>query len=165
MNVSIGHIFDEIKITNGREKANEDLVDEFSGQFQTDWTIPEAYMCILLSAVYADGVETREELEYVRALVRRCQTFKGRDVNELSRINVSVSERMNSRPNALDEACRTLPHDMHMTLLAHCIDIVLADGELAALEKDFLQDLIERLRIGEVDVQRVMQVIFQKNRY
>jgi len=165
MSSTIGTIFGEIQLKEPSELDNSNLVEEFSGQFQTDWTIPEAYMCVLLSAVYADGVDTPEEIDYVRSLARRCQTLKGRDSNELAKINVTVTERMQSRPDALGEACRTLPREMHMTLFAHCIDIVLADGELAHPEEDFLNLVMEKFRLRPEDAKQIMQVIFMKNRY
>ncbi len=157
----IGTIFGEIQM----EDETRVHTSDFQAPVHTDWSIPEAYMCILLSAVYADGQAQPEEVEYLRALVKRCRTLRSQNTNGLAQMNITVSERIKTRPDAVGEACATLPKDMHLPLFAHSIDIVLADGELAEAERKFLDMLMETMDISAADAKKTMEVIFNKNRY
>lgn len=157
----IGTIFGEIQMVDDPRVC----VDDFEAPVYTDWSIPEACMCILLSAVYADGVAVEQEVEYLRALVHRCRTLRGQTTNGLAQLNITVGEKMKTRADPIAEACATLPADMHLPLFAHSIDIVLADGELDHSERDFLDTLMDKMSIAAEDAKRTMEVIFNKNRF
>jgi len=160
---TIGSIF--VELSQEEKEAGGDAFEGLEAPVETDWSIGEAYMCILLSAIYADGVATPEEVEYVKALVKRCKTFRSQTTDSLAQLNLSVSERMKQIPDPVGEACRTLPKDMHLPLFAHCVDIVLSDRELAERERNFLDELIEKMSISSADAKKTMEVIFSKNRY
>ena len=74
-------------------------------------------------------------------------------------------ERMSQNRNSLQEACKTLPADMCLPYFAHCVDIVLSDGQLAQSETDFLHALIPMLDIDEAHARRVMEVLLLKAQY
>jgi uncharacterized tellurite resistance protein B-like protein len=46
----------------------KDLVSEFPDH-PSDWTISEAYICLLLSAAMADGALVSQEAEYLETIV------------------------------------------------------------------------------------------------
>ena len=140
------------------------LAAEFPGQ-HTDWTIPEAFLCLILSMAFADGNVSPEEQEEIRAVAHRSRTLKGMSANDLAAANQAILERRDNRPNWLDEACSALPADMHISVFALCLDIALADSVLLPAEADFLQELLSRLRISEQEAQVLIKVISAKNRF
>lgn len=131
----------------------------------SDWSIPEAYMAIILSAAFADGELAAEERQEIAALVMRSRTMKRLDQSELAKVNAIVNERLQSRPEGLKEACSSLPSDMRLSVFAHCVDIVLADGELRQAEADFLNNVTSLMRLDADKAKQIMGVVMVKNRY
>lgn len=141
-----------------------ELVSEFPDH-QNDWSIPEAFLCLLLSAAFADGKVVEQEQEEIRALAHRSRTLKNLDQNELAQMNKVVLKRRTDRPDWLEEACEALPRDMHLAVFAHCLDISLADGVLVSAEAEFLEKLISTLQIDTEDAKLVTKVVSLKNRF
>lgn len=141
-----------------------ELVSEFPDH-QNDWSIPEAFLCLLLSAAFADGKVVEQEQEEIRALAHRSRTLKNLDQNELAQMNKVVLKRRTDRPDWLEEACEALPRDMHLAVFAHCLDISLADGVLVSAEAEFLEKLISTLQINTEDAKLVTKVVSLKNRF
>ncbi|MEZ5946936.1 MAG: tellurite resistance TerB family protein [Hyphomonas sp.] len=142
----------------------KDLVSEFPDH-QSDWTIPEAFLCLVLSAAFADGRVAPQEQEEIRALAHRSRTLKNLDENELAHANSVVLKRRSDRPDWLSEACEALPSDMRLSVFTHCLDISLADGVLVPAEAEFLEQLIVKLNIKAEDARMVSRVISLKHRY
>lgn len=142
----------------------QELVTEFPDH-PNDWSIPEAFLCLILSAAFADGRIAEQEQEEIRALSRRSRTLKNLDQNELAQVNRVVLKRRADRPDWLAEACEALPKDMHLAVFAHCLDIALADGVLVPAEAEFLEKLIGLLTITEEEAKLITKVISLKNRF
>lgn len=160
----IGVLFGEL--SSSKQEVNFDSILEGANiPGNHGWSIEEAYMCILLEAVWADDEAVPEERDYLAALVKRCQTLRGKGDNELARLNMKVMEKRQNQPNYLTNACEALPSDIHKTLFAHAIDIVMADGELHPAEEAFLEGLMDRMRIDPSDVKKIMDVMLDKNRF
>ncbi len=141
------------------------LTEEFKQQRNTDWSVPEAFLCLLLSAAAVDGNVALEEQTEIHALVRRSRALKSVNPNQLAEANTSVNERLKNRPNGLQEACQSLPSDMRLPVFAHCVDIILADGSLLPIEADFLNKIMAFMAIDAADGKRVMEVMLVKNRF
>ena len=131
----------------------------------TDWSIPEAFLCILIEAAVADGEFNTEELNTIMLLAERSRALKALAPDERARLNDRVNELRSSRPNALAEACETLPADMCLPVFAHCVDIVLSDGQLLQPESAFLEGLMEKLDLNPEEANRVMEVLLLKATY
>lgn len=157
-------LFGEVNSTADPVNFDE-ILDASNVPGNHGWSIEEAYMCILLDAVWADDDAVPEEKAYLAALVKRCQTLRGKGDNELSRLNMSVMSKRQDQPNYLANACNALPADMHKTLFAHAIDIVMADGKLHPAEEVFLENLMQRMRIEPDDIRKIMEVMLDKNRF
>ncbi len=141
-------------------------IDVLMQEFQNnDWSIPEAFMCLVLSAAYADHQLAEEEKQEIAALIRRSRTMKRCTQAELATINQSVVGRMRDRKNAIQEACQALPMDMRPSLFAHCVDIVLADGQLVPSEAEFLNTITGYMGLPAERAQEIQRVILMKNRY
>jgi uncharacterized tellurite resistance protein B-like protein len=54
---------------------------------------------------------------------------------------------------------------MRLPVFAHCVDIILSDGNLAPVEADFLNRITAMLDLQADDAKRVMEVLLIKNRF
>jgi uncharacterized tellurite resistance protein B-like protein len=141
------------------------LTEQFKQQRNTDWSVPEAFLCLILSAAAADGNVAAEEQAEIHALARRSRALKTIAPNQLAAANTSVSQRLKTRPNGLQEACESLPMDMRLPVFAHCVDIILADGALLPIEAEFLNKIMSFMGLEPADGKRVMEVMLVKNRF
>jgi uncharacterized tellurite resistance protein B-like protein len=150
-----------------QEKSPFDL-EKLSEKFRrrhTGWSTAEAYLCILLTASVADGDFDPEEAESIKTLARRSRTLSALPAGELAKINAIVSQRMGQNPNALQEACGTLPADMCLPVFAHCVEIILADGQLLKSEAEFLDEIAKLLEINPEHARRMLEALLLKAQY
>jgi uncharacterized tellurite resistance protein B-like protein len=131
----------------------------------TGWSIPEAFLCILYSAIAADGSFDPKEIEAIKSVVSRSRAMAALSPQALAKADDTVNERLQSRPNALQEACETLPTDMCLSVFAHCVDLILSDGQLLKTEADFLSDLARMLDLAPDDARRITEVLLLKAQY
>ncbi len=143
----------------------EALKRSFSEQRATDWTIGEAFMALHLSAVSVDGRLSEEEHAELFALAKRSRVLKSYTQDQLAQVNTIVSQRLSERSEGLVEACESLPHDMRLTVFAHCVDLVLSDGELHEKEAEFLNQITAYLGLDRENAERIQQVLLIKNRF
>ncbi len=143
----------------------EKLEQEFNESGESDWTIPEAFLCLLLEAAFSDGTIAPEEREEIAALVKRSRTMKRLSPQQMAAVNQTVNERMGERNEGLREACLTLPADMRLSVYAHCVDIVLADRQLREGEETFLKQIEEYMHLEPEMVKAIRAVMLIKNRY
>ena len=143
----------------------EKLAADFGKNRNSDWTVAEAFLCLLLCAVSVDGVFAREEQEEVKALLLRSRALKTLNQSQLAQANAVIQKRLAERKNGLEEACSSLPTNMRLPIFAHCVDIILSDGNLVALEADFLNQITTFLELGPDEAKRVMEVLLIKNRF
>lgn len=129
------------------------------------WSVPEAFVAVLLAAVISDGEISAAEHEEILALVHRSRALKTLTPEQLGDVNVRVLERLRTSDDALAAACRALPEEMRAPAFAHALDLVLADGELNEDEADFLNALILALGLDGKQVEHIADVIVLKNRY
>lgn len=141
------------------------LLEAESEKPAANWSIPEAFLTILFSAVTCDGELAAVEHEELLALAHRSRALKTLTTRQLSDLNIKIMERMRNGGDVLREACAELPQDMRTPVFAHALDLVLADGELNEDEADFLNGLILNLKLDREDVERIAAVIELKNRY
>jgi uncharacterized tellurite resistance protein B-like protein len=160
----MGNIFQSYAVETKTPFDLERLSDRFRAR-NTDWSIPQALLCILLTTGMADGDFGDEEAETIRTVARRSRVLGSLSPQELSVANDVVNERLHNRPSALQEACDTLPTDMRLPAFALAVDVVLADGELLRPEAEFLQSLVTMLDIDPDHARRVMEVLLLKNQY
>ncbi|MEO0883140.1 MAG: TerB family tellurite resistance protein [Pseudomonadota bacterium] len=155
--------------TEEDKKATVPDLDALSQDFKssTDWDIPEAYLCLIIAAAFADGDLAEEERDEIAALVKRSRTMKRLNADGLARANQVVNRRMAERGADLsaEQACQTLPMDMRLSVFAHCVDIVLADGELHPTEATFLNQITAWMSLDAEDAKNVLTSIMIKNRY
>jgi uncharacterized tellurite resistance protein B-like protein len=163
-NAGAVNVFQTFAVEQKSQFDLEKLSDKFRHR-NTGWTIPEAFLCVLISAAMADGNLNPQEAQTIQLLAGRSRALSSLSPGDLANANNAVNERMNNRPNALEEACSTLPADMCLPVFAHCVDIVLSDGELLSNEAQWLQNLIPLLDLNPEEARRVMEVLLLKGQY
>ena len=141
------------------------LAADFGKNRNSDWTVAEAFLCLLLCAVSVDGVFAREEQEEVKALLMRSRALKSLNQSQLAQANAIIQKRLAERKNGLEEACAALPSDMRLPVFAHCVDIILSDGNLVPLEAEYLNRITSMLELQADEAKRVMEVLLIKNRF
>lgn len=131
------------------------------------WTIPEAYLCLLFSAAAADGKFDPEEKAEIEMIARRSPALRTlMERGELARHEASALNKIGQdKDKALDDACKTLPADMCLSVFAHCIDLLLADGEFSKVEADWVEMVYPKLDISEDYARRILEVLLLKGRY
>lgn len=164
--------FDELqrKLGVADKEAEDARFEEVFQDFQAahrreNWAIPEAFLCCILATAAADGQLTIEEASAVQALARRSRVLKKLDQEQLKSANEIVKQRMRDRPQALREACESIPRDMRMSLFAHCVDIALADGIWHPTEAELLTRIVAFMGLDSSKSKRVMEALFIKNLY
>jgi uncharacterized tellurite resistance protein B-like protein len=143
-------------------------VDKLADRFRhrnTGWTIPEAFLGIMFQAAMADGAFDEAEAAAIQQVASRSRALNSLSPQDLAAVNNSVNDKLKNRSDALKEACETLPADMCLPVFAHCVDIVLSDGQLLKPEGEFLQRLAEMLDIQPENARRVMEVLLLKAQY
>lgn len=151
----------------GREKSAPDwsrLVGPEAPRTQ-GWTVPEAFVTVLLSAVTCDGDLAAIEHEELLALAHRSRALMSLTTKQLADINEKVLARLRDEEGAFEQACAAIPEEMRLSLFAHALDLVLADGDLNQDEADFLNGLILRFNLMADDVRRITDVLVLKNKY
>lgn len=129
------------------------------------WTVPAAFVAVLLAAVTCDGEMAAVEHEEILALTHRSRALKSLTPAQLAALNIQAVSRLRDEPTALADACAALPEDMRGPVFAHALDLVLADGELTVEEADFLNALILNLKLEREAVSKIADVIVLKNQY
>lgn len=143
-------------------------VDKLADRFRhrnTGWSIPEAFLGIMFQAAMADGAFDAAEVAAIQQVASRSRALNSVSPQELAAANNSVNEKLKNRPDALKEACETLPADMCLPVFAHCVDIILSDGQLLKPEAEFLQQLAQMLDVDPANARRVMEVLLLKAQY
>lgn len=140
------------------------LQDRFRRQ-QSNWSTPEAYLCLLLASSMADGNFDAGEGATIQLLARRSRALATISPSDFGKLNDVVNQRMAQNPHAVQEACQTLPEDMALSVFAHCVDVILSDGQLIKSEADFLNKLVEWMGIQQEHATRIMEVMLLKAQY
>lgn len=158
------NVFNQFAVAEKTPFDVSKLAEKFKYR-DTGWTIPEAFLGIMFKAGMADGQFTEPEAKAIEQVASRSRALRALSSADLGALNNSVNEKLNNRSDALREACQTLPADMCLPIFAHCVDIVLSDGQLDESEAKFLQQLAELLDIEPDNSRRVMEVLLLKAQY
>lgn len=131
------------------------------------WTIPEAYLALLFLAADADGQFNPEERLEIETTARRAPALRALMARgELGAHEQSALMKISqNKEAALSEACQTIPSDMVLSVFAHCVDLMLADGDFSKVEQDWVEALYPRLDIPEAHARRIVEVLLLKGRY
>lgn len=128
-----------------------------------DWSVPEAFLAILLAAAHSDNVITEEEQDQLKGLRKRSRTLKALSPDQIKKALANAQSKLEQRPNGLQQACECLPQMLHLPVFTLAIDIVLADGKLTSTEKEFIAKLANWLKIDKGLEWQISHVMLIKN--
>jgi len=130
------------------------------------WSIPEAYIGLMVAAAKADGRVDVEEESEIAAVARRSRALRSLSPEQLADAQAKASARLRENTeNAIDDACKTLPAELCLPAFTHCVDIVLADGELLESEARWLEGVMPKLDIDADHGRRILEVLLLKANY
>lgn len=144
------------------------LFDRASGSqggVQNALTAAEAFAVIALIAVAPDGNLSHKQASDIYRALSNLKVLNRHSENDMKSMLDELSgiirhEGVNS---LFDAAKDSLQEDFRETAFAIATDLVLADGILAE-EEDFLTELYQALRIRSEIGQKIIEVMFIKNR-
>jgi tellurite resistance protein len=132
----------------------------------TGWTIPEAYIGLMLAAASADGRIDNEELREISAVARRSRALRSLTPEQVLAAAEGARQRFEQKPDsAVGDACKTLPAELCLPAFTHCVDIVVSDGELLDSEARWLEGIMPQLDIDEDHGRRILEVMMLKANY
>lgn len=155
--------------TNTSQRSQFDIAKLANNYRHRDlgWTIPEAYLALLFMAADADGKFNPEERAQIEMVARRAPALRAlMERGELGPHEQSALRKIKAnKQQALDEACATLSAEMCLSVFAHCVDLMLSDGEFLKAEADWIDELYPKLDISEEYARRVLEVLLLKGRF
>lgn len=132
----------------------------------TGWTIPQAYLGLMLAAASADGRYNAEEAREIHTVARRSRALRSLSPEEIDAAEqVARKHFAENAEAALENACKTLPAELCLPAFTHCVDIVLSDGELLETEARWLEGVMPKLDIDDDHGRRIVEVLLLKARY
>jgi len=127
---------------------------------------PEAVAAVLVAGVAADGVFGAEEarrLHEVLSTTRWAFGLGEEAVAAVARRGLGLVARR-GWPAVLEVSAQAIPVDLHPTVFALAVDLMLADGRLGSREGALIDQLQAALRIDAPLARAVLDVLLVKNR-
>jgi tellurite resistance protein len=133
---------------------------------ETKLTKEESFAAVALAAIAADGAITEEEAQGLVVGLARMKLYSGHNTNQMGAmlnklINIIKKQGLDA---VLSMSRESLPQDLKETAFAVATDLALADGEMAAQEKDLLTKLQQGLGVPEDKAVNIIEVMLVKNR-
>lgn len=126
----------------------------------------EAFACVALVAIAADGYLSEQEGQDMTIALSRMQLFRSYSSDVMHRMfDKLLASLKQYGPSELIALAKTsLPQDLRETAFAVATDLVLSDGTVAPQEQAFLDDLYRILEIPGDTALQIVQVMNIKNR-
>ena len=126
----------------------------------------EAFAAVCVMAVAADGVVENDEVRRIVMNLAGKKLFKGHRLDDLGNLLNDMAKQVQRRGTGpvMDAAKKSLPPELRETAFAMATDLVLADGDVDAKEKAFLEEFQKTLGIDDSLAVKIAEVIVIKNR-
>lgn len=144
------------------------LFDSVFGGLESNKTLcrEEAYAGILVSATACDGHVADEEVQGLFTSLARMklyQKFTEKHWSQMMNRLLGILKR-DGVEELVHRCSQTLPPELRQTAFANACDLVLADGVVEQVEKDFLGNLQRALEIPGDEALTIVQVMITKNK-
>ena len=142
------------------------LFDKVLGGTTDKLNEAEGFAGIALCAIAADGVITEEEAAGLATTLGRMKLYGGmsnRDINKMFEKLIRTA-RSDGLGKVMDLASAAISPPLKQTAFAMAADLIMADGEVAAQEKTFLERIQKSLGVMDADALKIVEVIAIKNR-
>ncbi len=144
------------------------LFDNLFSQEQPTATFgpAEAYVAVQQCAAACDGVVAESESRSLAASLYRMKLFRDWTPQRMKATQDECDKiiRRDGVAMLLSRAVNSLPDDLKITAFANACDLILADGIVEEVEKQFLDQLCEHLQIDKDIATSVAEVMIIKNR-
>lgn len=126
----------------------------------------EAFACIALVAIAADGYLSEQEGQDMTVMLSRMKLFRSYSTEVMHRLFDKLLNLLKQYgPGELISLARkTLPPELRETAFAIATDLILSDGTVTEQEQAFLDDLYRILEIPGDMALTIVQVMNIKNR-
>jgi tellurite resistance protein len=131
-----------------------------------NFTQQEAFSAVCVLAVAADGVIEDDEVRRIVTTLAQKQLFRKSRMDD-------VGQQLNRAANLLqrggqaqviDAVKKALPANLRESAFALAADLAMADGQVDAKEKAFLEEFYQALQVQEAVAIKIMEVMLIKNR-
>jgi uncharacterized tellurite resistance protein B-like protein len=124
------------------------------------FTAGEAFAAVLYGAVASDGTVSQGEAIALTRTLFGTSMFRGLGERQMRAVLARVREVHAARGLAslLAEAAPRVPADLRDTAYAHCVGLVMADGEVDEQELDYLRKAQKALHVSDEVALKVVEV-------
>ena len=129
-------------------------------------TRQEAVAGILLAMAYADGLVQPSEIRLLVDSLDRMKLFYGVEPERIEWMTEGIFERVKSIGTIpyVKETIPACPKDLHQTVFALAVDMMLVDGVVHEKEKELLAQLQPLLGVPNDLTAKIVEVMTVKNR-
>ncbi len=126
-------------------------------------TEAEAFMAILLGAVYSDGKMHEKEVAQLSLSLDSKRLFAGLELHDIAeKLGPVIKE--SGFEDLIKVAATKLTKEQKESAFAIATDLILVDGVVTLSEKTFLDDLKAKLGISPDLANKIIEVMLLKNR-
>jgi tellurite resistance protein len=127
--------------------------------------LDEALIALFIGAMDANGHVSREELARAHHLIWSTKRFRRKSGEGVGRLIGRMKRLLETQEVAvvMDAAARTIPARLRPSAFAIVADLLLADGEIDAQERKFLQRLAVNFNIRARVANQVIEAMLLKN--
>jgi hypothetical protein len=137
-----------------------------SGEASKPFGPHEGFAGILLGASACDGHIADEEVQSLFTSLARMKMFQRYTEKNWSTLINRLLGLMKRKgvDELVEKSVEALPEELQGTAFANACDIVLADGVVEDVEKEFLDKLQDLLQIPEEEAVNIVRVMVMKNK-
>lgn len=126
----------------------------------------EGFAGVLLCAAACDGHIADEESQNLFLVLSQRKLYQRLSSQQFgSMFDRLIKHLKKGGPEKLLDKCfPVVPPELHETVFANAVDIVMADGSVDSEEKEFINDLSRKLELDEDRAKLIIKVMSFKNR-
>jgi len=130
-----------------------------------DFGPQEGFAGVLLCASACDGHIGDEEGQSINLILGRRKLYERLTQQQFgSMMDRLLGELKRRGPEKLlEKSYPTVPPELRETVFANAVDIVLADGTVEPEEREFIDDLRDKLEVDKKRAKTIVQVMVYKN--
>lgn len=144
------------------------LFDSLFGQLEgrSKLNPQEAFAGVLLAASACDGHISEDEFGSLLTALFRMKMYQRINEKQFGQVMNKLLGILKKKgvEVLIEGCCEVLPAEFHKAAFANACDIVLADGVVEEDEKQFIDDLRQRLNLDKGVAQTIAQVMVIKNK-
>ena len=126
----------------------------------------QAIAGVLLCAMACDGEISDVESQRMYQYLSRKKMFRQMPADQINAMIDRLYEYLNEGGTEilLDRCYQEVPEDLHETVFANSVDILMASGSVSSSEKAFLEDLATKFKLDQQRAKIIIKVMSYKNR-